>query len=169
MNPAHSQQIKSLLLAGAGLLLAFIIAAKVGESDYKPLLLGTLLIVVGCFAIFSGRFFWVATIASASLAGTFPILGGSFTPFQILMAIGVAKFLVEDVVLRRTSLKLGDRFDLLLILGFMAILTFHGVQDRFGMRFLGSTVWGGRNYVNVYVGLAAFFVIQSIPMKSKIW
>jgi O-antigen ligase/polysaccharide polymerase Wzy-like membrane protein len=169
MNPASSQQIKSLLLAAAGLLVAIMIAAKVGASDYKPLLLGTVLIAVACFAIFSGRFFWVVTIASSYLAGTFPILGGSFTPFQILMAIGVAKFLVEDVVLRRTSLKLGDRFDLLLILGFMAVLTFHGVQDRFGMRFLGSTVWGGRNYVNVYVGLAAFFVIQSIPMKSKIW
>src|SRR2546426_316123 len=35
--------------------------------------------------------------------------------------------------------------------------------------FLGSSVWGGRNYVNVYVGLAAFFVVQSIPMQPKVW
>ncbi len=38
----------------------------------------------------------------------------------------------------------------------MAIITVHGIQQRFGMRFLGSHVWGGRNYVNVYVGLIAF-------------
>jgi hypothetical protein len=37
------------------------------------------------------------------------------------------------------------------------------------MRFLGSTVWGGHNYVSVYVGLAAYFVIQSIPMQSRVW
>jgi hypothetical protein len=51
----------------------------------------------------------------------------------------------------------------------MGVLTLHALHDRFGMRFLGSTVWGGRNYINVYVGLAAFFIIQSIPISSKLW
>ena len=55
------------------------------------------------------------------------------------------------------------------MVGFMGILTFHGIHDRFGMRFLGSDVWGGRNYVNVYVGLVAFFVVQSISVKPKLW
>ncbi len=45
----------------------------------------------------------------------------------------------------------------------------HGVNDRFGMRFFGSSVWGGRYYVSVFVGLVAFFVLQSLPMKSGLW
>jgi O-antigen ligase len=124
---------------------------------------------VASVSLFSGGFFWVLTIASSFLGGTFPILRGSFTPFQILMAIGVAKFLITDVVLRRTRIKKPARGDLLMIFAFMAIITLHGVQDRFGMKFLGSGVWGGRNYINVYVGLAAFFIIQSVPVKSKVW
>lgn len=168
-NPALVQQLKALLLCAAGLLLAVFLGSQIGSQNYGALLLGAVIIAVACVALFSGRFFWVLTIASSFLSGTFPILGAAFTPFQILMAIGVAKFLIGDVVLRRTRLRMGDRFDVLLIVGFMGVLTWHGLHDRFGMRFLGSSVWGGHNYVNVYVGLAAFFVVQSIPMKSEIW
>jgi O-antigen ligase/polysaccharide polymerase Wzy-like membrane protein len=168
-DPALSQQLKVLALCGAGLLLAAFLGAQIGHENYGQLLLGAVIIFVACIALFSGRSFWVLTIASSFLGGTFPILRAAFTPFQILMAIGVAKFLVGDVVLRRTRLRLGDRFDTLMIAGFMGVLTWHGVHDRFGMRFLGSTIWGGHHYVNVYVGLAAFFVVQSIPTKSKLW
>jgi hypothetical protein len=168
-TPALGQNLKTLALCGAGLLLAIFVGWNIGTANYAPLMLCSAIIGVACLGLFSGRFFWVLTIASSFLGGTFPILGGSFTPFQILMAMGVAKFLIEDIVLRRTRLKLGNRFDLFLLVGFMVILTWHGIHDRFGMRFLGSNVWGGRNYVNVYVGLAAFFVIQSIPMNPKIW
>ena len=152
-----------------GLLLAVYLGNQIGSANYGELILGAVIIAVASIGLFSGRFFWVLTIASSSLAGTFPILGGSFTPFQILMGMGVAKFLIEDVVLRRTKINVGTRFDALLIAGFMGVLTWHGIHDRFGMKFLGSSVWGGRNYVNVYVGLAAFFVIQSIPMNPKLW
>ena len=51
----------------------------------------------------------------------------------------------------------------------MGVLTLHALHDRFGMRFLGSNVWGGRSYVNVFVGFAAFAVIQSIPLNPRIW
>jgi hypothetical protein len=168
-NSAVAHQLKILALSGAGLLVAVLVGWNIGNANYAPLLFGLAIIAVACLALFSGRFFWVITIASSFLGGTFPVLGGSFTPFQILMGIGIAKFVVEDMVLRRTRLSFGNRFDLALMLGFMAILTVHGIHDRFGMRFLGSSVWGGRYYVNVFVGLAAFLVVQSIPMYSKMW
>lgn len=168
-NPAFTQQIRALLLAAGGLLIAIFLGMQIGSAKYGHLLLGTVIVAVIFVSFFSGRFFWVLTIASSFLGGTFPVLGGSFTPFQIFMAIGVGKFVIEDVVLRRTRINFGNRFDLLLIAGFMGVLMWHGVHDRFGMRFLGSTVWGGRNYVNLFVGLAAFFIVQSIPMKSKAW
>jgi hypothetical protein len=85
------------------------------------------------------------------------------------MAIGVAKFVVEDIVLRRRRFNFGNRLDLFLIGTFMAVITLHGIHDRFGMRFLGSSIWGGANYVNVYLGLAALFVTQSISMKPRLW
>lgn len=168
-DPALGQKLKAIVLAAAGLMLAVLLAWNIGSQNYKPLLLGTVVVVVACVALFSGRFFWVLTVASSFLGGTFPILGGAFTPFQILMIIGVAKFLIGDVVLRRTRLRMGRRSDVLMIAGFMGVLTWHAIHDRFGMRFLGSNIWGGHNYVNVYIGLAAFFVVQSIPMNSKIW
>jgi hypothetical protein len=168
-DPALSQQLKVLALCGAGLLLAIFLGSQIGHENYRDLLLGAVIIFVAGIALFSGRSFWVLTVASSFLGGTFPLLGAKFTPFQILMAIGVAKFFVGDVVFRRTRLNLGNRLDVLMIAGFMGILTWHGVHDRFGMQFLGSTIWGGHNYVNVYVGLIAFFVVQSIPTKSKIW
>ncbi len=168
-NPALGQQLKGLSLCAAGLLVAILLGFNIGSENYRPLLLGAVILIVACVALFSGRFFWVLTIASSFLTGTFPILGGAFTPFQILMVIGIAKFLIGDVVLRRTRLKTSSRFDALMITGFMGILTWHGIHDRFGMRFLGSTVWGGHNYINVYVGLVAFFVVQSIPTSPKIW
>ena len=168
-DPALSQKLRILALIVGGLLLAIFLGAQIGDSKYGPLLLGALITIVVSFSIFSGHFFWVLTIASSFLAGTFPILGGSFTTFQILMAIGVVKFLTADVVLRHSRIKKPDRFDMLLIAGFMAVLVWHGIHDRFGMKFLGSSVWGGRNYVNVFVGLAAFFVILTVPMKPKVW
>jgi hypothetical protein len=168
-NPALNQKVKVWGVVVGGLLLAIFLGNQIGSENYGELILGAVVIIVASIGLFMGRFFWVLTIASASLAGTFPILGGSFTPFQVLMGMGVAKFLIEDIVLKRTKLNVGTRFDALLIAGFMGVLTWHGVHDRFGMKFLGSSVWGGRNYINVYVGLAAFFVIQSIPMSPKLW
>src|SRR3984893_7374983 len=168
-DPALSQQLKVLALIGAGLLLAIFLGSQIGHQNYGPLLLGAVVIFVAGIALFSGRFFWVLTIASSFLGGTFPVLGGQFTPFQILMAIGVAKFFVGDVALRHTRLKVGPQFDAFLIMAFMAVLTWHGIHDRFGMKFLGSSIWGGRHYVNVFVGLVAFAVIQTVPVSAKLW
>jgi hypothetical protein len=168
-NSQIAQQLKTLALCGGGLVLASLAGWYIGSSNYIFIIFGFAIVAVICLALFSGPFFWVITIASSFLGGTFPILGGSFTPFQVLMAIGLVKFVVEDIVLRRKRFNFGNRQDLFLIAGFMAIITFHGVHDRFGMRFLGSSIWGGGNYVNVYVGLAAFFVTQSISMKPRLW
>jgi hypothetical protein len=169
MNSFSIERIKPLLIAAFGLLLAVVLGSLIGSSDYKPLILGAVGILGLLFWFGSGQWFWPITVASSFLGGSFPILGGSFTPFQILMGIGVAKFFVEDVIMRRTSFAKVERSQLLMMAVFMGILTLHGVHDRFGMRFLGSTVWGGRNYVNVYVGLVAFFVVQSISVKPKLW
>lgn len=169
MNDFSGEPLKRHLVAGIGLLLAIVLGCFIGSSDYRPILLIAFAIAGVTLWFGLGEWFWAITIASSYLAGTFPILGGSFNTFQILMAIGVGKFLIEEVVMRRTRFAKVDRPLLLSMLGFMAIVTWHGIHDRFGMRFLGSSVWGGRNYINVYVGIVAFFVIQSVPQKTAVW
>ncbi len=168
-NPALAQQLKVLVLCGIGLIFAAILGWNIGSENYYPLVLLTAIAIVTSVTFLSGRYFWILTVAASFLGGTFPILGGQFTPFQLLMVIGVGKFVVGDMVLRRTRLSLGAQNQVVLISGFMAILIFHAIQHRLGMRFLGSSIWGGRNYVNALVGLAAFFVIQSIPIKASAW
>ena len=92
-----------------------------------------------------------------------------FTAFQLLMTLGVVKFLIEEITFKHTRIKRGPVFDRILIAGFMGVLILHAFHDRFGMRFPGSQVWGGRNYVNIFVGLAAYFVILSIPFDIRAW
>ena len=164
-----NEKIKSALIAALGMLVAVALGYALGTSKYEQIILGFVAVLGLVFWFASGSFLWVLAIASSFLSGTFPILGGSFNTFQILMIVGVAKFVLEDVVMRRTFKPKIATIDILLIAGFMGVLTLHGLQDRFGMRFLGSSVWGGRNYVNVYVGLAAFIIVQSVPMQTKIW
>src|SRR6266403_4715699 len=127
VNPAVAQQIKIFLICGLGLLLAIFLGTQIGGEHYGDLAFGAVIVVLASVTLLSGRFYWVLVIASSFLGGTFPILGGQFTLFQILMAIGVAKFFVGDVVLRRTKLKVGPRFDAFLIMCFMAVLTWHGI------------------------------------------
>lgn len=169
MNFFSGEAIKAFLIGLLGLLLALALGVFIGSGDYQPIVIGALAVCGLVLWFGTGQWFWIIAIASSYLGGTFPILGGSFTPFQILMVVGVAKFFIEEVILRRTPFAKVERPLLLAILGFMTVLTLHGIHDRFGMRFLGSNVWGGRNYLNVYVGLVTFFVIQSTSVRSKVW
>lgn len=160
---------RPLLIGAVGSLFAVFLGWVIGTESYVLFVLGAVVLIGALMSFFMGQFFWVVTIASSFLGGTFPILGGAFSPFQILTLMGVAKFIVEDRIMRRTPTVPKSRFDVLMIAGFMGVVTFHALHDRLGMRFLGSEVWGGHNYVNVFVGLAAFFVVQSIPMQPKVW
>lgn len=164
-----NHSLKTIAFAAIAIVIALFIGVEIGSANYKPVVLSILIVVGMWLVFFTGEYFWIITIASGSLAGTFPVLGGSFTPFQMLMAIGVVKFFVEDIVLRRKRIRPGPLFDRWMIFGFMAVVTLHAFHDRFGMRFLGSTVWGGRNYVNLYVALAAFFVLQTVSIGPAIW
>ena len=169
VNVVFSEKAKAMLVALAGLLLAMFVGVNIGSSDYTFVLF-VFVFAVGLFLWFGmGQWFWLLTIASSYLGGTFPILGGSFTPFQLLMTIGVAKFFVEDIILRRKALPRLEAPLLIALAGLIAVVTVHAVHDRFGVRFFGSNIWGGRNYINIYVGLAAFFVVQSTAVKNSLW
>ncbi len=169
MNAFTSEAAKLFLIVLVGFLVAVTLGFFIGSADYQYIVFGALAATAIVLWFCTGQWFWLIVIASSYLAGTFPVLRGSFTPFHFLMGLGIAKFFVDDLILRRSSFTRVERPLLLAMAGFMLILTWHGMRDRFGMRFLGSTVWGGRNYVSVYVGLIAFFVVQSTNVRSKLW
>src|SRR5262249_45249065 len=123
VNPAVAHQLKALLICASALLVATFIGAQIGGEHYADLVLGAVIVLLAAITFLSGRFYWILTIASSFLGGTFPILGGQFTPFQILAFIGIAKFILEDVVVKRTRLTMGPRFDVLLIVAFLASRT----------------------------------------------
>ena len=98
LNPALTDRLKIVVVAGIGLLLAVILGCQVGTEDYILLALECGTILIAIVAAFSGSYFWVLAVASTFLGGSFPILQGNFTPFHIFVAVGVGKFLVADVV-----------------------------------------------------------------------
>src|SRR4051794_22578822 len=102
-NPALAQNLKVLCLSGIGLLVAIWLGVNIGSENYHDLVLVAMAVITIAVSFLTGRYFWIFTIASSFLGGTFPMLGGQFTPFQILMAIGVGKFIIGDVILRRSK------------------------------------------------------------------
>ena len=169
LDPALVIRWKLLVAAVVGLLFAVFLGTEIGGGNYIYLTFELGAILIAAVASFSGGYFWVAAIASTFLGGQFPILQGQFTPFHIFVGVAVVRFVITDVVLKRTRVNFGSRFDMWMIVAFMSILLVHGLHDRFGMRFFGSNIWGGKYYVNVLVGLAAFFVIQSAEIQPKVW
>src|SRR5256885_2091661 len=89
VNPAVAQQIKIFLICGIGLLVAIFLGTQIGGEHYGELAVGAVLAGPSALVLLSGRFYWIIVIAASFLAGTFPVLGGQFTPFQLLMTIGV--------------------------------------------------------------------------------
>ena len=92
-GPLMNQKLPTIVVGACGLVLAIFLGQIVGGGDYKIVLLLAAVVVGLSLAFLPGGLFWVITTASSTLAGTFPILGGSFTPFQLLMTLGVVKFL----------------------------------------------------------------------------
>lgn len=163
------QRLKGPFIVAVALLLAIFFGLQVANGSHILLVFAAGIAFAGCLVLFADRLFWVITIASCFLGGTFPILGGAFSPFQVLTFLGVAKFIIDDVILRRTRIRALHGKDMLLISGFLGIILLHGLRDRFGMKFLGSSVWGGHSYVDVLTGLTAFIVIQSGRTKETDW
>ena len=93
--PQLDHRVKLSVIALAVLLLAGVAGYCIGTDDYWPLIVATLAVGLLLVWFATGEMFWIITVASSYLAGTFPILGGSFNTFQILMAVGVAKYLIS--------------------------------------------------------------------------
>jgi len=160
--------ITLFLVTLAGLVAAIVLGNSIAGSDYKILaaIFAGFFVLVLWFAL--GLNFWVLTVATVFLQGGLNFTGG-FSVFQVLMMVGVCKFILENIVFKKQDIQKGPRADLFFIMGFMSILFFHMAKDRMGMRILGSSVWGGKMYVAILFSFIAYFIIYSLPKDGKIW
>lgn len=150
------------LVIVAGCVLALYAGVQVSEGDLKfPLyILGLLLLI---FVWFGARqWLLVFLVASFFLRGQLNFIPAGFKLFEILMVLVIAHFLMESVVFRKQGIHLGPFYDLFVLFCIGLILFHEGADKRFGMRVLGSEVWGGRGYVTFYLAVIAYFIIHTI-------
>jgi len=153
----------------AGLIVAIWIGQQTADNPlYIPVYLvaGALFLILW---ILPDDWFWLMCAASLFFTGNFNFLPADLRPYEILAIVGVGRFILHHVILKHEGLKSGPKFELYLILGFMSVIVLHGLKTRFGMKILGSPVWGGRPYVSAILSLLVYFILQTMPMDLKKW
>lgn len=160
-------QIIVWIVTALSLPFAVLVGAWVGEGRTREVSLfgGTALLFFFLFAI--PHWLWPFAAGSIFLQGNMLFLPVTFKPLDLLLLLLIARFAVDDVILRRQSIKLGPRPDYFFILTLFALLLLHGVQDRFGMRQFGSDIWGGRSYFTLIVCFCVYFVLQSTRLDLR--
>lgn len=159
------------LITGIVILLAIpvtiLFGTWAGAGDLKPFF-GIFGICIVAFLMFSiPQWLWMLAVASLFVPGQIPALPLPFKPMEILIMLGLAKYLLDDVVFRKRKLLTGPAPDWYFVVGLLVIMLWHGFHDRFAMRAFGSDTWGGRTYVTMLVGFAAYFVVQSTSLKHR--
>jgi hypothetical protein len=121
---------------------------------------------VGLFLLFGiPQYLWVLAAASIFLPGSIPGLPIPFSPFEIFTGVLLVRFVVDQIIIRKRGITFGYMPDSLLLILFLTVLLYHGIQDRFAMRIFGSNIWGGRAYFGIGIALLVYFAVQSSPLK----
>ena len=130
-------------------------------------------VIIGAIAVFffarliKGEYVIYAS-ALVFLAGSIGVLGGA-SPFMLVSAIGLGNALLAHITKRVGEIVTGYQPDFLFICGFMAVMAYHAVHDRLGLKILGSTIWGGRFYIYVLISLMMYFAIISSKLEREKW
>jgi hypothetical protein len=149
--------------------LALLIGTWVGEGRLRELTVIIGVPIIGILVLGVSQWLWPFAVGCIFLQGTLPILPAAFKPLELIFILLLARFIVEDIVFKRRSIYLGPRPDCYFILGLFAVVLIHGVQDRFGMRVLGSDIWGGRGYFILLLGFTIYFVLQSTRLDLRLF
>ena len=140
---------------------AMVIGSWVGEGRTRELFMLVGLAILGILLFGIPQWLWLFAVGSMFVPGQLPFLPLPFKPLELFLILLIAKFIVEDVIFKKQWIKLGPSPDYVFLLGFLVVMMFHGIHDRFAMRLLGSDVWGGRSYVSLLIAFAAYFILQS--------
>jgi hypothetical protein len=156
------------LVSLAGCVLALYAGVQVSEGDLRfPLyFLGLFLLVLIWFG--ARQWLLVFLVASIFLRGQLNFIPAGFKLFEILMLLVIGQFILENVVFRKQGIHLGPFYDLFVLLCIALILFLHGADNGFGMRVLGSELWGGRGYVTFYLAFMTYLIIHSIRISRAV-
>ena len=147
--------------------LALIVGAWVAEGRIRELSALIGLPVLGALVFGVSQWLWPLAVGSIFLQGTMPFLPAAFKALELLLVLLLARFVIDDVVFKKRWIRPGPKPDYFFILVLLAVVLFHGIQDRFAMRFFGSDIWGGRSYFNLLLAFAVYFVLQSTSLNLR--
>jgi len=92
------------------------------------------------------------------LSGTIPI-AKNLSPSDLAIALTFVWFVINSVIFKRQNLRIyhWPLFFCLCIVA--AILLFNFARGGGGFRIFGSEVWGGRRYLNTFIGLSFYIIL----------
>lgn len=148
-----------VMLVAVPLALVYGVFASDGDLRIMFTILGPAFVFVLMFGL--PHYIWAVALATFFIPASIPGLPIPFTLYELILIMLAGKYVIEQVIIRKRGIRPGPAPDWLFLCGLLAVLIFHGVQDRFGMRILGSSLWGGRAYVSIALAVVGYFVILS--------
>ena len=153
-----------IVIAGA-LLAAPWVGNQIGNQNYLDVILGVVIIVGIILIQFDEELFIKLLVGSFFI----PDLSAINIPFSIpeaLMGTMIVRYVIKDLIFAKGFLKLGFRPEGYFAIGLMIILLYHGIQNKFAMKFLGSDVWGGHAYITLGLASLCYFIIltKGVPL-----
>ncbi|MHA3771967.1 hypothetical protein ACXR0O_10565 [Verrucomicrobiota bacterium sgz303538] len=150
-----------------------VFAALVGLSIGGGVFQNAALIVIGIIAFllwfYSYQGFLLLCVSSLFVSGSNPSIPSGLRIFELLAMLAVARLGLEQVVLRRRKLERGPTIDWLLILCFMSVVFWHAATNRMGMKIFGADVWGGRQYIGIFLGFILYMGFQTVQIDAARW
>jgi hypothetical protein len=150
-----------------GIVVAIAIGNSIGTGDVS-VAAGAIAVLLLALVWFSTREIqWAILVASVFLPGNLPFIPLQFRPYELIAALVFARFVVDQVIIGKTRLSIGPPVFFALIIAIFSILFIHGAQMRFGLRALGSSYWGGREYLSLLLTLGIYIAAHSQGLTAK--
>lgn len=159
-------RILVFLLSLGAILLATTLGIMIGLGD---LIIPCLIVALSgvTFLVTTPKvatFATVALFASGLTAPGLPNLFGLAEGAQIAL-IGIAILLMVFGRASLTKIPLSQ----ILLIGFCLIVFITGVARGFGFRFLGSNLWGGGLYIEIFLSALLVFALPRVNMPANWW
>jgi len=166
-NVNASALLRSLIVYAVCVPLAIIVGWMLTNPlDYQSIGFIGILIAVMVFPLFM-RWHYPLLIFCVSFPATLFFLPGHPTAFLVMVAISLTISVVERILDKRnTFLPAGGvqwpLFAFLAVIFITAKLT-----GGFGLRAMGSEVYGGKKYIYLVAGILSFFALIAKPIPKK--
>ncbi len=136
----------------------------VSKGNFIPAGIVTALVPVLVMAR-SPEKWWLVTILALNSGFMVPGLGGNMS-VSMAASIGFAGLMLMEQVFRRTSSHVQGHPHYM-VFGFIVLLGFLAFYRGCGFKFLGSSYWGGMQYVQLIFSLSFFYYSSQVKVPAK--